>query len=108
MLSVHNELLAAFNEGRANQLHRRDIRFITLAIGNDKLQTSVDVRPILDEVERRNDPRLFRAVFAALLAIYRHEGTSADSYLVSEASFGQLAQRHENFRRAIGNSRNSE
>jgi EH_Signature domain len=67
-------LLAAFNEGRADQLHRRDIRFITLAIGNDKLQTSAEVKPILDEVERRNDPRLFRAAFAALLAIYRHEG----------------------------------
>ena len=67
-------ILAAFNEGGASQLHRRDIRFITSAIGNEKLKTSAEVSPILDEINRRNDPRLFRVVFTALLAIYRHEG----------------------------------
>ena len=68
------QILATFNEGGASQLHRRDIRFITSAIGNEKLKTSAEVTPILDEVNRRNDPRLFRVVFTALLAIYRHEG----------------------------------
>ena len=67
-------IFATFNEGGASQLHRRDIRFITSAIGNEKLKTSAEVTPILDEVNRRNDPRLFRVVFTALLAIYRHEG----------------------------------
>lgn len=64
-------IVESFIESKANHLHRRDIRFITSAIGSDGLKVSDEVGPILKEVERRNDPRLFRAAFSALLASYR-------------------------------------
>jgi hypothetical protein len=64
-------ILASFKAGEAAVLDRRDIRFITAAIGSSDLIRKNEVTNILTEVERRGDNRLFRAVFRALLASYR-------------------------------------
>lgn len=66
-------VLALFSRGQASDLHRRDIRFVASAIGSNGLRTSAEVDLVLNEVERRHDPSLFRAVFSALLAAYRNQ-----------------------------------
>src|SRR5580693_4203195 len=59
------------NDG-AIYLTRRDIRFIATAIGSKGVTAPRDIDLILHEVKRRNDGRLFDAIFTALLANFRH------------------------------------
>jgi len=66
-------ILASFTAGQAISLDRRDIRFITAAIGSSELIGPSEVGSILTEVERRHDKRLTRAAFRALLASYREQ-----------------------------------
>ena len=70
-------ILASFKEQDATSLNRRDIRFITAAIGSSEQIGAADVSSILSEVERRHDRRLLRAVFRALLASYREHSMRA-------------------------------
>jgi EH_Signature domain len=64
-------ILNSFRAGKAASQDRRDIRFVTAAIGSSELIGLAEASGILSEVERRNDHRLFRTVFKALLASYR-------------------------------------
>jgi hypothetical protein len=66
-------ILTSFKSGNAGLLDRRDVRFITAAIGSSDLVSKSEVNAILAEVERRHDTRLLRAVFKALLASYRDQ-----------------------------------
>jgi hypothetical protein len=63
-------ILISFKEREAALLDRRDIRFITAAIGSSALIGLSEVSDILTEVERRRNKSLLRAVFKALLACY--------------------------------------
>jgi hypothetical protein len=51
-------------------LGNRDIRFITSAIGSNSSIGDDEVTTILAEIERRQDDRLVRSVFKALLASF--------------------------------------
>jgi hypothetical protein len=64
-------ILGSFSVRNAASLNYRDLRFITAAIGNNGLIGKLEVAYILSEIERRDDPRLLRGVFNALLAAYR-------------------------------------
>ena len=70
-------ILASFKVHEAALLDRRDIRFITAAIGSSERIGPTEVSRILTEVERRHDRRLLRAVFRALLASYREQSLRA-------------------------------
>lgn len=66
-------ILVSLETHNAISLLRRDIRFITAAIGNSSSIGNNEVAAILAEVEFRQDDRLIRAVFKALLASYQDD-----------------------------------
>ncbi len=63
-------VLFSFKADDAALLDRRDIRFITAAIGSSGLIAPSEISQILAEIERRQDRRLLRGTFRALLATY--------------------------------------
>jgi EH_Signature domain len=66
-------ILASIRAGQSNSLHRQDLRFVAVAIGNSRLITLPDIRSIFAEIDRRNESSLRRSVLRALLACYRDD-----------------------------------
>jgi hypothetical protein len=64
-------ILTSLQTQTVRSLGNRDIRFITSAIGSNSSIGDDEVTTILAEIERRQDDRLVRSVFKALLASYR-------------------------------------
>jgi hypothetical protein len=68
-----SRVLASFQNLMAPSLGNRDIRFIAAAIGSSSSIGENEVTAILTEIERRQDERLVRSTFKALLASYRDD-----------------------------------
>lgn len=70
-------IISVFEGSNPSLLSVRDVRYIAAAIGSYDAIDERKIFAILQEVERRRDSRLTRAVFKALLASYSDENTRA-------------------------------
>ena len=68
-----HRILRAFAQQRQTELNHRDIRFIASVIGSEFVTKSDQFRAILRELTRRDDPRLYRALFVSFLNYYQSQ-----------------------------------